>query len=480
MTRILAFDLGATSARGIIYSLVNGNLIEEEIFRFKDYQIIDSDKEEIFWNMPKILEEIQTIIKLAIEKYKIESIGFDTWGCDFGLIKNGKLLSNPLCYQTMLYEKNQHYGADFPEKFQEITGIPNASINSSSQILYLKEHHPELLAQADLLLMMPDLIHYLLTRCALSETSIASTSQLFDIHKHEWSEPLLSELGISEKLFPTIVLPYTRNGLIKISNQEIPVYSVMEHDTASAIFALPTSEEKVYFLSSGTWSVLGQKGDSTVVLRDKMDKNFSYELAGDGKILNLKNLLGMWFIEEALKTSPNSIQEIQELLRNQKPLDFYFDNEDTKFLEKGKFVELLKEYGEKHGFDSLNSEVKLFQTIYQNLAFKYATTFADLMGQEKENIFLFGGGSKSDHLNQMIADLTGCDLTICHSESSGLGNAMAQLLALNQIRNRQEMVEIIKRYSQLKTYHPQKNFSLQEKYCKYQTFIESEESNELS
>ena len=199
----------------------------------------------------------------------------------------------------MLKEPNLHYGGDLPTHFHERTGIPNASINTSSQLLYLKEHYPEQLNKASTLLMMPDLIHFLLTGTILTESSIASTSQLFDIDKHQWASDLIEQLGISPSLFSTIVLPYTKIGLINLAEKQLPIHSVMSHDTASAIFALPTNDHSCFFLSSGTWSVLGEKSERGILVNHPLDTNYSYEQAGDGKILKLKNMLGMWFIEEA-------------------------------------------------------------------------------------------------------------------------------------------------------------------------------------
>lgn len=221
MTTVLSFDLGATSARGVLFSLSNGKIIEEKIYRFTDYQLIDATRNTIHWNIDKLISEIKQIIMIASSEYCIESIGFDTWGCDFGLLDaSGKLIMPPLCYQTMLKEENLHYGLSLPSIFQERTGIPNASINTSSQLLYLKDHYPEVLKKAAHLLMMPDLIHYLLTGAIWTESSIASTSQLFDINQNQWALDLVKLLGISTSLFSTIVLPYTQIGEISLMISE--------------------------------------------------------------------------------------------------------------------------------------------------------------------------------------------------------------------------------------------------------------------
>lgn len=481
MKTVLAFDLGATSARGVVYSLENKQLIEQEVYRFQNYQLVNQQTEEIFWDIRKIIQEIQQIVKDASLTYDIESIGFDTWGCDFGLLNAaGELILSPLCYQTMLQEKNHHYGRDLPERFRLKTGIANASINTSSQLLYLKEHYPKELEDAESLLMIPDLIHYLLVGTQLSESSIASTSQLFDLKKQHWAIDLIEELGIKPSLFSTIVLPYTPIGRIQTDEKEIPIFSIMSHDTASAVYALPTNESDCYFLSSGTWSILGQKTEPGLLLQQALSTTYSYEQSGDGKLLKLQNMLGMWFIEEALQTTDLSIQEIQKIIVENAPQPFFFDIDDPRFLGKGTFVSALKEYGEAKNFPPLDTSRSLFLAIYQNLACKYAQTFEALMRQPFQPIFLFGGGSKSAFLNQLTANLTRCVVKVCHSESSALGNALAQLFAIKAIRTREELVTIVETYKKVVVYSPQANQQFEQIYLPYQKFMKEEQTHELS
>lgn len=475
MTAVLAFDLGATSARGIVYRLENGYLEEAEVFRFDQYQYYLSSSKEYHWDMRKIKRNIKKIIAKAYHQYQIQSIGFDTWGCDFGLIdENNQLVMDPLSYQTMLLQENSHYGRDLPDLFRQKTGIENASINSSSQLIYLKEKHPEKIKKAKKLLMMPDLIHFLLTGSLLSETSIASTSQLFDLEKNNWSCELLKKIDIDPALFSTIVLPYTQVGTVPIEQAAIPVYSVMQHDTASAVYALPSTEHTSIFLSSGTWSVLGKKEESGISLRHPLQNGYSYEQSGDGKILQLKNLLGMWYIEEALtaiqKKHSLTIEDLQPL-NNTKPISFYFDTGDHRFSKKGEFTALLESYGQKQGYSRLSSPQELITTIYQNLAFKYTMIFEGLITQSPQTIFLFGGGSRSSWLNQLLADLTKCTITVCYPESSALGNALAQYTSLNEIKSQEELIMLVANYAPLKHYHPKKNDSFEDAYKIYQSLF---------
>lgn len=477
MNTVLAFDLGATSARGIVYTFNRGRLEEKEIYRFTDYQIFHQEKKEIYWNFPKLLKEIKNIISITAKNYQIDSIGFDSWGCDFGLIsKEGELVMLPLCYQTMLFEENLHYGNDLPPCFQEKTGIANASINTSSQLLFLKEHYPYALLNADKLLMIPDLIQYFLTGQVLAESSIASTSQLFDMQQQQWSLELIKKLALPPTLFSTIVLPFTKVGYFQTENYSIPIHSVIQHDTASAVYALPTNEDTNYFLSSGTWSVIGQKTERGLILETPLDNQYSYEQAGDGKVLKIQNLLGMWFIEEALQEVNTkqslTIQEVQTMLAENQPLRFFFNNQDPRFSNKGKFVSTLKKYGEENQFSLLKTASQLFLTIYQNLAFKYTQVFTNLMDKPCKTIFIFGGGSKSNFLNQMIADLTQCQVAVCAPESSALGNALAQLSALNFLRTRDNLVTVIQQNHPPLYFAPKKNEPYSTLYQEYLQFTQ--------
>lgn len=477
MPTVLSFDLGATSARGIIFSLSNGNITEEKIYRFTDYQVVDKKNKSIHWNINRMISEIKRIITLASSEFTIQSIGFDTWGCDFGLLdKQGELIMLPLCYQTMFKKENMRYGMDLPSIFQERTGIPNSPINTSSQLLYLKDKFPKELDKAEHLLMMPDLIQYLLTGEIWTESSIASTSQLFDIDKHQWALDLVKTLGVSTTLFSTVVLPYTQIGSININNTSILVHSVMEHDTASAIFALPSNDHSCSFISSGTWSVLGEKSEKGILIKHPLDSSYSYEQAGDGKILKIKNILGMWFIEEAIKFVNKdqniSIEQVQDMLINVEPISFYFDNQDPYFFDNGDFVNKLKEYGDIHQFPSINEPHELFLIIYQNLAFKYTDIFESLTPSiAKRTIYLFGGGSKSNYLTQLTADLTDTTIAVCYSENSALGNALAQFLAIDAIKNREELINIVKENYPPTYFYPKAVENYKNNYFNYKQFI---------
>lgn len=476
MKTVLAFDLGATSARGIVYSFDKGHLEEKEVYRINDYQIFFQEIKEIYWDFPKLMKEIKQIILHASRKYQLVSIGFDSWGCDFGLLnRDGQLVRLPLCYQTMLFEENLHYGQTLPTSFQEKTGIANASINTSSQLLFLKERYPEALMEATKLLMIPDLIQYFLTGQVLSESSIASTSQLFDINQQQWSVDLIEYLSLSPTLFSTIVLPFTEVGRFETQDHSIPVHSVIQHDTASAVYASPTTDDTSYFLSSGTWSVLGQKTERGLILENQLNGCYSYEQAGDGKILKLQNVLGMWFIEEALQEIQRrepliTIQAVQEMIAKEKPIQFFFNNQDPLFFSKGNFISKLKKYGEENHLPPLKTDNQIFLTIYQNLAFKYAQLFTDLIDKPVDTIFLFGGGGKSDFLNQLIADLTQCKIAVCNHESSALGNALAQLSALNFLKTRDNLVSLIQYNHPPRYFIPKENETYAKLYQEYLQF----------
>lgn len=461
MFSVLAFDLGATSSRGIVFSIINGNITQQEVYRFTGYKYFDSTKNAYFWNINDIISQIKSIILTASIKYDIQSIGIDSWGCDFVLLDshNHKLM-DPLCYETMLMNENYNICEELPEYFFEITGIPNSPINTSSQLIYLKRNYPEIISQAHSLLMIPDYILFLLTGCKYSESSIASTTQLFDLEKRTWSKNLVDYLEIPMKIFPKIILPFSRIGYFEINDStSIPIHSIVSHDTACAVFTIPESSSPIYFISSGTWSIIGEKNEIGLLKSKGLSTSYSYEQAGDGKILKLKNILGMWYIEKVANEMQNTtnehfnIPDIQELLMKKIPKNNVIDLDKIKLSSHNNISKsLIKIYGKYGHMESID----IFQIIYQNLAFKYADILSDL-NHNKYPIFIFGGGSKSKFMNQLITNITQSKVIPIYDEASALGNSIAQFIALNLIKPKDEAYKLLKNIFDLKEYTPINN-----------------------
>ena len=272
----LAVDFGGGSGRVMAGYIDGGKLILEEVHRFGNRQVKLGN--HVYWDFPALFQDMKDGLKKAAQKgYEVKSIGIDTWGVDFGLIdKNGNLLGNPVCYRDSrtegmpeevfnIIDRQAHYAE---------TGTQVININTLFQLYSLKKSDDPQLAAADKLLFMPDLFSYFLTGVANNEYCIASTSELLDAKKRNWNDSLIETLGLPRHIFGDIVMPGTVRGKLKkdIAEEtglgEVEVVAVGSHDTASAVFAVPTTEKASAFLSSGTWSLLGTLVDEPVLTEE--------------------------------------------------------------------------------------------------------------------------------------------------------------------------------------------------------------------
>ena len=304
----LAVDFGGGSGRLIAGSLLHGKLELEEVHRFANRQVKLGN--HLYWDFLSLFEELKTGLKKTARKgYSVKGIGIDTWGVDFGLIdKDGNLLGNPVCYRDArtdgmpakvfrILDEQAHYAE---------TGIQVMAINTLFQLYSMKENSDVLLKAADRLLFMPDLFSYFLTGVANNEYSIASTSELLDARRRNWSLSAIRALGLPEHLFGEIIPPGTIRGKLKeeIARETgldaVDVIAVGSHDTASAVAAVPAAEGPVAFLSSGTWSLLGVETDEPILTEEAREARFTNEGGVGGRIRFLRNITGLWILQRLM------------------------------------------------------------------------------------------------------------------------------------------------------------------------------------
>ena len=262
--KVLAFDFGASGGRAMCGTFDGDKISIEELHRFSNDPVILNGS--MYWDVLRLFFEIKQGLIKAKKCGKIESIGIDTWGVDFGLIdEEGRLLENPVHYRDARTEGmiEESFKLIDKEKFYQITGNQFMDLNTAFQLLSLVKTRKELLEKADKMILMPDLFNYFLTGEKKAEYSIASTTQLLDAKKGEWSDEVIEALGIPKHIFPEIVPTGTKIGTLtdeictELGLDKIDVMAVAGHDTQSALVSVPTSEEDFIFLSCGTWSLLG-------------------------------------------------------------------------------------------------------------------------------------------------------------------------------------------------------------------------------
>lgn len=467
--RVLAFDFGASSGRAIIGCFDGDKITLEEVHRFSNDPV--SVGGTVYWDVLRLFYEIkQGIIKAKIAG-GFDSIGIDTWGVDFGLIDSeGKLMENPVHYRDARTAGlvDEAFKTMPKEKLYGITGIQFMELNTLFQLISLKKYRPWMLERADKMLFMPDLFGYMLTGKMCAEYSIASTSQLIDLDKRTWSKEILDAFGIKESVFAPLVQPGTVLGeLSKEICEEcgvdpVPVISVCGHDTQSAITSVPCEDGDFAFLSSGTWSLFGTELDKPIVNETSMNINITNEGGFDGSTGFLKNIIGLWLIQESRRQwkregKEYSYADLEKFALAAEPFKCFIDPDAPEFVPHGNIPERVREFCRKTGQYVPETVGEIMRCIYESLAMKYRLTFEKLRECTERDypvIHVIGGGTKDGLLCQMTAN--SCDRTVKAGpiEATVMGNVAVQLMSDGSVKNIGQARKIVADSSKLKTFEP--------------------------
>lgn len=467
--RVLAFDFGASSGRAIIGCFDGDKITLEEVHRFSNDPV--SVGGTVYWDVLRLFYEIkQGIIKAKIAG-GFDSIGIDTWGVDFGLIDSeGKLMENPVHYRDArtVGLVDEAFKTMPKEKLYGITGIQFMELNTLFQLISLKKYRPWMLERADKMLFMPDLFGYMLTGKMCAEYSIASTSQLIDLDKRTWSKEILDAFGIKESVFAPLVQPGTVLGeLSKEICEEcgvdpVPVISVCGHDTQSAITSVPCEDGDFAFLSSGTWSLFGTELDKPIVNETSMNINITNEGGFDGSTGFLKNIIGLWLIQESRRQwkregKEYSYADLEKLALAAETFKCFIDPDAPEFVPHGNIPERVREFCRKTGQYVPETVGEIMRCIYESLAMKYRLTFEKLRECTERDypvIHVIGGGTKDGLLCQMTAN--SCDRTVKAGpiEATVMGNVAVQLMSDGSVKNIGQARKIVADSSELKTFEP--------------------------
>lgn len=465
MKSVLAIDLGATSGRAVLHHIEEGKLISKEICRFSNQPM--KERGFLCWNMEDLFSHILDAIKQANSLSDLQSVGIDTWGVDFALLDDkGQLISSPVHYRDnrtkgVLEEVAQI--SSLSELYFK-TGNQLMEINTLFQLLRAKSKSPDSYFKARNLLMIPDYFNYLLTGKKVIERSIASTMQLVNPFTKTWNNEILEMFEVSEALFP----PLVDEGLVlgdvleKYKVGTPSVITVCEHDTASAITAIPTEDEKTLFISSGTWSLIGTELPYPIINEQSLKHNFTNEAGYGGTTTFLKNCTGLWIVEE-LKRSYEAqgkdfnFDEIVEMVQAVIEPVALIDTDSREFSEPGQMIEKIQAYAKQSGQRVPKTSGEIFKVAYTSLAYKYHQVIEDLediLGYSFTNLHLIGGGSKSTYFSQLIADVTQKTVITGLTEATSIGNALVQFIALEELASIKEARALVKQSIQFKNYYP--------------------------
>ncbi len=466
----LALDLGAESGRGMLARIAGTKIELTELHRFANTPVRLPNG--LYWDTLRLFHEICESIRAAGKVSEhLSGIGIDTWGVDFALIgEDGSLLENPRHYRdarTRGVPEEVFKTVSGEEIFRQ-TGVQFMEINSLYQLYALRRDSPKLLGMASKLLFMPDLFNYFLTGVLTSERTIASTSQFYDPVQRCFATDMLSRLGIDTSILAQLsdsggelgaVLPAIA-GHCGLKHKTV-VYATASHDTASAVAAVPASSSGNWcYISSGTWSLMGVERDQPIINDESLQANFTNEVGVQGTIRFLKNIPGLWLLEECRRAwsregQEYSYAELMERAAAAKPAATILDL--NEFTSPGNYPERIVTYCRETGQEAPSDIGSMIRMILQSLANRYREVLESLerlTGERINVIHIVGGGSRNRLLNQLAADFTGRRVIAGPAEATAIGNALTQALGAGEISSLEEMRELVRGSFELEEFRP--------------------------
>lgn len=467
----LAIDLGATSGRVMLGVLEEGVVTLEELHRFANTPV--QLPTGLYWDTLRLFHEIRRGLAIAgrERKLKIDAIGVDTWGVDFALLgEDGALVDNPHHYRDARNNgvPEKTFGVASKEEIFEASGVQFMQINSLYQWYAMKLLGSPALRVAKKMLFMPDLFNYWLTGVARAERTIASTSQFYDPRQNDFARGMLGKLGLDASILAEVVDPGTKLGPLLKDVAEfsglgaVPVYASGGHDTADAVVAVPAhgSKNDWCYISSGTWSLMGVELDEPVIDAATLAENFTNEAGAAGKIRFLKNIAGMWLLEEcraawALEGHNFTYEELMESAAAAKARTAVIDPD--AFLEPGRMPQRIAEFCRLSGQRVPLDPGQVTRVILESLAERYRQVLVSiekLTGRTIRVIHIVGGGSQNRLLNQLAADITGRVVIAGPVEATAIGNVLIQAMGAGVVRDLREAREIVGRSVEVERFEP--------------------------
>jgi rhamnulokinase len=484
----LAFDLGATSGRSILGTLENGRLQMKELTRFPNQMLQIGN--HFHWNIYSLFENFKAALAaVKNEGVEISSIGIDTWGVDFALIaKDGTILGAPYAYRDPHTDgmPDKYFGIVPREKVYGLTGIQVMNFNSLYQLFALKQANNSLLEAASEILFMPDALSYLLTGNKVVEYTIASTSQILNPKTKQFESQLLEAAGVSPSILGNIVMPGHVIGTLTDTLAEeselgkVPVIAVAGHDTASAVAAVPAENERFAYLSSGTWSLMGIEVKDAIINDETFALNFTNEGGIEGTTRFLKNITGMWLLEQCLKEWKKegisyAYEKLVKMAESAPAFQSLIDPDHASFANPASMTKAIAEYCSATGQPVPENHAEFVRCIFESLSLKYRFVLGKITGLAPfpiEKLHVIGGGSKNPLLNQWTANAIGMPVVAGPSEATAIGNIMIQAKAAGCVDSLTEMRQIIRESVHLEEFLPENKSEWETAYQKFLNIIE--------
>lgn len=462
--KYLAIDIGASSGRHMLGTVVDGKIALEEVYRFENSQVRKDGHD--CWDIERLVASVKAGIDAALEKTALDAIGIDTWGVDFVLLDE----SGSPCCDAVAYRDSRTDGADreieeqvmpFGELYAR-TGIQKTPFNTIYQLWALKKEHPGQLEKAAALLTIPEYLNYRLTGVVMHEYTDSSTTALLDAAAKDWDRELIGKLGLPQKIFGKLEMPGATVG----EYRGVKVILTAMHDTASAYLAVPARDDRAVYLSSGTWSLLGVENDAPITNAASCAANFTNEGGAWGRYRYLKNIMGLWMIQ-SIRRELNGVSYVEgkgdaatkaalaKLSGLEKGKTYSFSEladeaerasgyRATVDVNDGRFFNPASMIGEVCGAVAETGAAapatvgELMQCVYLSLAKCYAKaieTLSSITGKTYTSINIVGGGSKDEYLNSLTAAATGLEVFAGPVEGTAIGNLIVQMIALGEFKD---------------------------------------------
>src|SRR4051794_33512734 len=478
----LALDLGAESGRGLLGKFDGERLTLDEVHRFANGPVRMLDT--LHWDLPRLFDEIKTALrKLSATNRGVDGVGVDTWGVDFGLTGGGDtLVGTPVHYRDagtdgMLEAAFRRVPR---ERIYEITGLQFLPFNTLYQLLALRLADSPLLEVAETLLMMPDLLAWLLTGRRVGERTNASTTQLLDPRTGRWSDALCADLNLPRSILPELVEPGTELGPLRpalaeevgLTGRHLTVLAPATHDTASAVAAVPVVRPAGVaavvgppdwcYLSSGTWSLLGVEVSQPVIIAETLRANFTNEGGVAGTTRLLKNIMGLWLVQECRRTWARqgrdySYDDLHARAKAARPFAALIEPDDPSFLAPGDMPARLASYCARTGQQAPADEGAFVRCALESLALKYRWTIERLeaiVGTTIRTIHIVGGGTRNTLLCQFAADACGRVVHAGPVEATAAGNVLLQAMGRGRLGSLDDARAVVARSFPVTVYEP--------------------------
>ncbi|KYH28447.1 MULTISPECIES: rhamnulokinase [Clostridium] len=478
----IAIDIGASSGRLIVGTMKEEKIIIKEVYRFKNNMLKKNGS--YYWDMDKLFKEIMNGLKeFAKEGINVESIGIDTWAVDYALLnRKNEMISQVYAYRDHRTDRTMEkvFKEKSPEAIYEKTGIQFQQFNTIYQLYEHVRANKEIVNNVDVFLMVPDYLNYLLSGKKAVEFTNATTTQLFNINNLDWDEDLISIVGLSKDIFPRVIKSGTILGELRKEVQEetglgqVKIIAPATHDTGSAVASIPATTKDFAYISSGTWSLMGIESDTPICTEEARVFNFTNE----GGVFNtyrvLKNIMGLWLIQEVQKLYDYkySFEELVTLAEECKPFRSLINPNNSRFLNPKNMIKEIKNYCRESKQAVPETPGEIARCIYESLAFQYKNTLLEIKkisSKPINKIHIIGGGVQNKFLNQLCANFTNCEVYAGPVEATALGNLAMQFITLGEISSLKEARRIISESFNIKKYIPIYSSDIEENWERFKS-----------